>query len=194
VEAVTPPAAGQTAVPRRKRWTYDDYAAIPDDGQRYEIVWGELYVMPAPSLLHQRIVLRLGALLYSLVARLGLGEVFVSPVDLKLAEDVTVQPDIVFVSREREAILTEANLSGAPDLVVEVLSPSTAAYDRATKGDVYAAFGVPHYWLLNPRGRSFEMYELCGGDYVLARHAAGEGTLESPLFPGLQIELRALFG
>lgn len=179
----------------RRAWTYADYLAIPEDGQRYEVIWGELHVAAAPSLPHQRVVLRLAGALDAYVRSQGLGEVFIAPIDLVLAPDLVLQPDIVFVARQRfgsgEAL--EASLTLAPDLVVEVLSPSTAAADRGAKRDAYATYGVPHYWLAGPRARTLETYVLRNDAYTLGDRLAGEARFAPTLFPGLEIALADLW-
>ena len=150
-----------------RRWTYEDYLQIPDDGQRYEIIWGELHVVPSPIPAHQRIAISLASLLLAHVRSNRLGEVYAAPLDVVLAVHNVVQPDVLFIAQEHLSIVTATNVTGAPDLVVEVLSPGTAARDRSTKRDAYAAARVPHYWLADPRSRSLEDYELRQGSYTL---------------------------
>ncbi|MBI4498367.1 MAG: Uma2 family endonuclease [Chloroflexi bacterium] len=183
-----PPTAHQ-----RGPWTYDRYCALPDDGKRYEIVWGELYVVPSPNAPHQTAALRLASLLDRFVQEHGLGKVYIAPFDVVLSRDTVVQPDVLFISRERAAIRTRANVQGSPDLVVEVLSPGTAARDLGIKRDVYALHGVPHYWLIDPDSRSLEAYELREADDVLVQHCAGDEVFAPARFPGLAIPLAALW-
>ncbi len=130
--------------------TYDDYRDTPDD-ERYELLDGALVVAPAPRLSHQRVAMRLGALLHVFARERGLGEVFAAPCDVVLSDTDVVQPDLVFVARERERVLRGGeNVRGAPDMVVEILSPATAARDRSFKRALYAAHGVKEYWLVDP--------------------------------------------
>ena len=119
--------------PGRVALTYQDYAALPDDGRRYEILEGELSVTPAPSPRHQEIIGNLFAALRAHVTDRGLGKVFVSPVDVLLSDTAIVQPDIVFVANDRLRMITSRGIEGAPTLVIEVLSPSTTHIDRQTK-------------------------------------------------------------
>jgi Uma2 family endonuclease len=145
----------QTAV---RRWTYDEFARLPDDGNRYEVIGGELYVTPAPTLTHQKAVTRLVAVLAPFVQANGLGELYVGPVDVLFAEGDYLAPDLVFVRADRTAILKERGVEGAPDLVVEVLSPTTAGRDRTIKRERYAAFGVAEYWVVDAASRRIEIY------------------------------------
>ncbi len=151
----------------RYRWTYEDYARLPQPsearGARFEVVDGELYVTPGPSRRHQAIVTRLTALLYRFVEENGLGEVLVSPFDVIFAEGDYVEPDIVFVRTDRLEILTERGAEGAPDLLVEVLSPSTSARDLGLKLDRYRLFGVAEYWVIDPDERAVLVWRLAEG-------------------------------
>jgi len=140
------------------RWTYDEFARLPDDGNRYEIIAGELCMTPAPTLTHQRIVTRLVATLERFVREHALGELYAGPVDVLFGEGDYLAPDLVFVRRDRTSILNERGVEGAPDLVVEVLSPKTAARDRTLKRERYAAFGVPEYWVADAITRRVEIY------------------------------------
>jgi len=173
--------------------TYEDYCALPEDGKRYQIIEGNVDVTPAPSTTHQRVSLNLGSLLRDHVRRHRLGALYLAPVDVLLAPDTVVQPDIVFVSRERRALVTERGIEGPPDLVIEVLSPRTRRLDRTTKMRVYARLGVQEYWLVDPDAQSFEIFRLSGGAYVLAQAASGTESTSSELFPGLTMALEAVF-
>ena len=174
-------------------WTYEDYCAIPDDGYRYEVIEGELYVAPAPDVAHQRIIVRLLLILAPFVEEHDLGEVLLSPTDVLLSTGTFVQPDLLFVRKDRGEVITERNVRGVPDLVIEVLSPSTAAYDRSKKRDAYAATGVPHYWILSGRARTLEAYELRDGIYLLVERLTDDETFSPSLFPGLSFSLAPLW-
>ena len=130
--------------------TYADYAALPDDGRRYEILAGELAVTPAPGRRHQEIVGELFSMLHGPVKARGLGQVFVSPFDVILDDTSVVRPDIVYVAIDRLAIVSERGVDGAPSLAVEVVSPSTRQRDREAKRELYARHGVPHFWDRRP--------------------------------------------
>ena len=176
----------------RTKCTVADYMALPD-GQRYELLNGELIVAPSPSRRHQDIVLTLGPLVNQFVRERGLGWAAVAPMDVILSDDVVVQPDILFVSNDRAAILTDANVRGAPDLTVEVLSPSTASMDRGDKMAVYGSHGVREYWIVDPDGETVEVYVAGDDGLTLAgRYRRGE-TLTSPLLEGLVLEVEGIF-
>jgi Uma2 family endonuclease len=169
--------------------TYEDYAALPDDGKRYEILEGELFVSPAPVPLHQRVSRNLQRLLDRHVEEDGLGEILYAPIDLILSNTTVAEPDIVFIRRGRESIVTRRAIEAPVDLAVEILSPSTARTDRTTKATVYARFGIPHYWILDPEERIFESYDLDAGAYRLALRAEGDAVARAEPLPGLEIAL-----
>src|SRR5262245_24784220 len=173
--------------------TYADYAAIPNDGRRYELHEGEVSVTPAPSPTHQRIIGNLYFVLREHVRRGGLGEVFLSPVDCILSDTSVVQPDLVFLETARLAAVSQRGIEGAPSLVVEVLSPSTLLIDRNVKGQLYARHGIPHYWIADPEARTVEAFELAGPGYRLARTLAGAEAVSLLPFPDLRLEPTALW-
>jgi len=173
--------------------TYDDLLLTPDDGKRYEILEGDLYVTAAPNLAHQHCVGMLLQIIAPHVRTGGLGRVYVAPADVLLSNISVVEPDLVFVSRERLAILTAANVRGTPDLAIEVLTPSTESVDRGRKMQIYAQYGLPHYWLVDPAARFAEAYRLGVGGYELAARAEGEQPFTAPPFPELTIPLAELW-
>ena len=180
-----------TAVKPKPKLTYEDYASLPDD-ERCELIDGELMPMPSPKKIHQRLILDLSWILRRL-EEMGLGELFIAPFDVILSATNVVQPDLVFVSSARAHIITEDNIRGAPDLVVEILSPSTAGYDRTTKRNLYARHGVGEYWLIDPYAKTATVLILGANGYDT--HAVyGEGdTLTSPTLPGFALNLSDLF-
>ena len=173
--------------------TYEDYCQTPDD-DRYELLDGEVVMVPAPSLGHQRFGTRLGALLHMFVQERGVGEVFHAPCDVVLSDTDVVQPDLLFVANARAHILFSGdNVQGAPDLVVEILSPSTAKRDQTFKRALYARYGVPEYWLVDPDARTITILLLDAGVFdVAARYGPGQ-TLTSPTLPGFTANLDQLF-
>ena len=175
------------------KFTYDDYRNTPDD-RRYELLDGELVMAPAPSLRHQRTGIRLSSLLHAFVTGRRLGEVFSPPCDVILSDTDVVQPDLLFVSRERGRILLEGDaVRGAPDLVVEILSPSTAARDRTLKRVLYARHGVREYWLVDPDAETITVMVLgTDGFEVEAVYGKGE-TLTSPTLRGFAVNLDEVF-
>ena len=131
--------------------TWEDVLRMPDDGNRYEFIGGRLYMTPAPVTRHQRISKRLHWALMEVLERAGHGQVFYAPLLVEFpGTGDRVQPDILFVSNERQTIIGEKQVTGAPDLVVEILSPSTAHRDRGIKLDLYARHGVREYWIVDP--------------------------------------------
>lgn len=144
--------------PAARRWTYEEFARLPNDGNRYEVIGGELYVSPSPTRLHQRVVTNIGFELEGFVRAHGLGELYVGPFDVLFGEGDYVAPDVVFVRKERKAILRNRGVEGPPDLVVEVLSEKTAARDRKLKRERYAHFGVAEYWIVDPVARRIEIH------------------------------------
>ena len=180
---------------QRTRATYEDYLNTPDD-VRYELLDGELVMAPSPGTRHQRIVMQMAIALQSHVTQTGSGEFFISPFDVVLwdgDEADVVEPDLLFVSTARASIITEPNLQGAPDLVVEVLSPSTENRDRGYKRDLYARHGVGEYWLVDPETRSVEVLLLGNAEYETAGTFEPGHTLESPTLGGLTIEIGEVF-
>lgn len=180
---------------RSVRLTYHDYLGFPEDGRRHEILDGEHYVTASPSLKHQTVSRRLTAVLVTYTEANRSGEVFPAPIDVVLSLHDVAVPDLVFVSRERLSILTEANIQGAPDLVVEILSRSTRTVDEGIKFSRYETLGVQEYWLANPFERSVTVYRLdqgCFREEPVLRADRGD-VLATPLLPGLEIRLADIF-
>ena len=176
---------------RRKR-TYADYLETPE-GERYELLDGELTMVPAPGTPHQYSSVDLTVDLRILTRRTGIGSVLTAPVDVVLSDTDVVQPDLVFVSKERAHIITDANIRGAPDLVVEILSPSTERRDRVFKRALYARHGVREYWLVDTRRKTIEQLLLDGDDFKLAGVFSAGETLTSPTLGGYALEVSAAF-
>jgi len=174
------------------KFTYSDYAQLPDD-KRYELIEGEFYLVPAPYLYHQRILRKFGTAISSHVEDRQLGEVFYSPCDVVLSDNNVVQPDLIFVSQERAAILTEANIQGAPDLVVEILSPSTKKRDLGIKRNLFAKYGVREYWIVDPEAKTVDVLSWTETGYRVEAVFPQTGVLSSSLFPGLKLDLSEIF-
>ncbi len=173
-------------------FSYAHLRQMPDDGKRYEILDGEVVVSPSPKRRHQRIV----GLLYELLTeaqRLGQGEVYFAPFDVVLDERNVVQPDLLFVRSDRLHIITEENVQGAPDLIVEVLSEGTRERDLGAKLRIYARFGVRFYWAVDPDARTVRVYEHAPEGYRELPPLAAGDTLTCPLFPDITLPLAALF-
>jgi len=166
---------------------------VPDDHLRYEVIDGDLYMTPALGWSHQYSLGELHVLLHNWVLGRSLGYVVEAPIGVVLDEENGVEPDLIYISRERAGIIGERGVEGAPDLVVEVLSPSTEARDRGVKLRRYAAAGVAYYWLLNVRARALEAYVLGEQGYEPAG-VYGSGSVFRPvLFPGLEIAVDTLW-
>ena len=175
----------------KNKFTYEDYKNAPDD-RRYELLDGELILVPAPNMFHQTTSKKLFWKLQPVEER-GLGWVFYAPTDVKFTNTDTVQPDMVFVSSERSHIITEDNIRGAPDLVIEILSPSTAARDRTFKRALYERHGVNEYWMVDNDARNITVLLLGESGYELAG-IYGEGqTLTSPTLSGFSLDLDDIF-
>jgi Uma2 family endonuclease len=182
--------AGTT--PAEVIWTYDDYVLLPDDGNRYEVIDGELHVTPAPTTTHQSVSKRIQFELMLQIEHRGHGIVFDAPVDVILARTRTVQPDLVVVRTARRAIVSERGIEGAPDLVVEILSPGTEQTDRIVKRKLYASVGVPEYWLVDPSSHAVEVLVL--GKRGYRRHALdGPGESARSTTFDLTIDIDLLF-
>jgi Uma2 family endonuclease len=173
--------------------TYEDYQKLPDNGTRKEILGGELFRTPAPTPRHQHVVATLLAVLKTHIDARRLGETLASPIDVVLSPTDVVQPDIVFIAEPRRVIIGEAAIHGAPDLVVEVLSPGTTPTDRGRKMQAYARAAVAEYWIVDPDAHVIEDYRLEGGQYRLTARAERGGWAPT-LFPGLSITLDPLWG
>jgi Uma2 family endonuclease len=173
--------------------TYDDLERAREaTTDRVELIKGELFVTPAPSLGHQDVVGNLYVLLREAIFAPGHGRVYLAPADVRLAADTIVQPDLVVVLADRNRILTPPRIEGVPSLVIEILSPSTTAYDQATKRNLYAEHAVPEYWLVDPEAWSVTV---CSdpreGRYQVA--VTTTDVLLSPTIHGLKLDLAAIF-
>ena len=172
---------------------YTDLLDMPEDGRRHEIHGGELVVVPSPLPLHQLAVLAIVRLLDDYIAEHG-GLVLTAPLDIVLDEFDVVQPDVVFFRAERSHLVRpDAVPRHAPDIVVEVLSPSTASTDRGRKRRLFARYGVPEYWIVDPLARRIEVHALDDGVYRETQVAAGDQTVHSILLPDLTFEAARVF-
>jgi Uma2 family endonuclease len=180
--------------PRQGEWTYPDYKRLPENGMRYEVIEGDLCMTPAPSTKHQRTV---GAIFFKIREYLDkdpLGEVFLSPIDVLLGELATpVQPDLLVIASKRLAIVKESCIEGAPNLVVEVLSPTNPGHDRNRKFSLYSRARVPEYWIADPEERAIEVFVLRGEAYALAGRFEPGQTLKSELLTGLKVAVSEIF-
>ena len=178
---VTP--ANQVPGPSQGNWTYNHYAALPNDGQRYEIVDGVLLMAPSPGRSHQDAVLWIAHYLQIHVRLAGLGRVYIAPFDVVLAPGVVVQPDVMVILNDESDKITPSRIVGAPSLVVEVSSPATIGYDRREKQNAYARTGVREYWIVHPGEQTVEVLSLEGGTYVSLGFCAKRDALVSRIVP-----------
>ena len=187
--------AREQAWPAQGEWTYEDYKRLPDDGRRYEIIEGVLYVTAAPNFDHQYTVTRLLVHLDSLVTKHRLGVVLVAPFEVHLPDVARpVQPDVLFIPSEQAPRPGAADFTGAPDLIVGVLSQSTARTDRLVKFGAYERAGVREYWLVEPRTRSVEVYSLSeDGTYDLTGQYTPGETITSTVLSDLALPVDDLF-
>ena len=176
----------------RTKLTYRDYAKTPED-ERWELIDGDLIMSAAPNTEHQSIELEIAGPVWAFVKAGDLGRVFTSPIDVVLSDYDTVQPDMVFVSKARADIITRANIQGAPDLVVEILSPSTARRDWRDKFDLYERHGVPEYWMADPVARAIWVFVLREGAFDEAGRYGEGDTLVSPTLSGFALDLSEVF-
>ena len=181
------------------KMTYDEYCLLPADGKQYELFDGELVMTPSPNREHQKIVGNLYRRFADFVEERSWGEVYLAPLDAIFDPYTVLQPDILFVSKARLAEVGGERIEGAPDLVVEVLSPSTFHKDLRRKMTVYSRFGVPEYWIVDPETKTIELY--CRGPkgnegkegLELARRFSATETFESRLLPGFRLEVNRIF-
>jgi Uma2 family endonuclease len=180
------------SVSKPLRYTYEDYALLPDD-RRYEVIDGELYLTPAPTPYHQLVKQRIEGFLLEHVEEQRLGRILDAPCDVVLSQFDVLQPDIFFISTARMGVIGEKYISDAPDLVVEVLSPGTSKRDRFIKAKRYARFGVRELWIADPRKKTIEVFVNTEDGFRREASYAGGAVLSSPLLPGLEVPLARVF-
>lgn len=174
------------------QYTYDDYKLLPDY-PRYELIEGDFCMSPAPLTFHQEIIGALYFLLRRFVLENKLGRVMIAPLDVVLSVFNVVQPDLLFVSNAKKSILTRENVQGAPDLVIEVLSPSTASRDLQIKRKLYAQFGVSEYWIVDPDRKNVEVLTWTEEGYKTFKLYSENDTLGSAILPDLKMPLSEVF-
>jgi len=180
----------------RAKLTYDDFVLFPDDGQRHELIDGEHYVTPSPIDKHQRIVGNFYFLIRSWLERNRVGEIFLSPFDVVFTRYDVVEPDLLYLSHARaREVLTAANVQGAPDLVIEIGSPSTRKRDKTIKKRLYEREGVSEYWIVDPDLDVIRVYRRTGESFARAVELSSEAgdTLTTPLLDGLELRVEDVF-
>ncbi|HEX6903554.1 MAG TPA: Uma2 family endonuclease [Thermoanaerobaculia bacterium] len=181
--------------PAQGEWTYEDYLRLPEDGNRYEVIRGVLYVSPAPATEHQYSSGEFAFRLSSFVRENGLGRVFTAPYDVRLPFRIAdpVEPDVMFFRKGNEPRRGTACFEGVPDLLAEILSPGTRRRDRTVKLKAYQDAGVPEYWLIDPDARTVVVYLLERGKYIeLVRGGVGD-TVGSSVLPGFRVNVTDVF-
>ncbi len=177
---------------KEKRVTVNYYKLLPE-GAPYQLIEGELVMTPSPNPRHQIILGRLFIALSTFVEKKKSGIVFVSPIDVYLDEENAFQPDIIFISNEKKGIIKKDGIYGSPDLVIEILSPSTAHYDLREKFKVYERYGVQEYWIVDPEANVIEIYLNKDGKFSLIKAAEKQGKIESSLLKGMKVSLTEIF-
>ena len=175
----------------KPKLTYEDYAKTPED-ERWELIDGALIMSPSPKRAHQRNQIKLGSRMSFFAEESDLGEVY-SDFDVVLSDTDTVRPDLIFIAKDRLHIVTEDNVQGAPDLVVEIRSPSTARYDWTTKRELYARHGVKEYWIVDPEAATVAVLLLDGGELKVAGVYGEKDTLASAVISGFSVALGDVF-
>ena len=181
-----------TLAESQEKYTYKEYCKLPE-GAPYQLIKGNLIMTPAPTIYHQKIIGRIHLSLAQYVAANQLGEVILSPVDVYFSDTETYQPDIIFVSTNQISIIEEEKVSGAPDLVIEVLSPSTAYYDLRHKMKIYEEFGVEEYWVVDPMEQSVDLFHGKKRAFKLIKKYTQSEVLMSPLIQGFAMKLGDVF-
>lgn len=173
--------------------TVHDYRELPEGPPYYQLIEGDLYMAPSPDLFHQDILFNVAYLIRQYLEKHPIGSVHIAPSDVQLSDLNVYQPDVYFVSKSRKSIRTRQGATGAPNLVVEVLSPRTAKLDRGMKRTVYARTGVEELWLVDPETRQVQVYHLQKSADLPAATYGEKQKFESRLFPGLKIQVAKVF-
>ncbi len=175
-------------------WTYQDWLHFPDDGWKYEVIDGELYMSPPPGTGHQRSSIELAARMYLYAKDNDLGQVLEAPCAVLLpTQPVPLEPDIFFIRKEQLHIIKENQVEGVPDLIIEILSPSNFQYDRTKKFEIYQEAGVPEYWLVDYRAKTVEVFDLTNEVYVPAGTYGLGDTLTATQLPDFTISVERIF-
>jgi len=181
----------------RVKLTYDDFLLFPEDGKRHELIDGEHYVTPSPNLRHQRVSGRLYLVIGNWLEAHPVGRLYYAPLDVLFSNYDVVEPDLLYVSNERaaSALANGKHVTGAPDLVIEIGSPSTRRRDETIKRRLYERFGVSEYWIVDPDIDTVRVYRAVEGHFGRAVELSAEAddVLTSPLFPDLSIPVARVF-
>lgn len=177
------------------KFTYEDYLLFPDDGRRHELIDGEHYMTPAPSIKHQQISMNLSRALSNYLAARRIGRAYAAPCDVVLSDTDVVQPDLLIVLSAKASIVTGRNILGVPDLIIEILSETTRKTDEIIKRKLYERYGVQEYWIVDPELETVKVYRMTPQGYSRVAELSHEASdsLSTPLLPDLTIPLTDLF-
>ncbi len=182
------------AVRKGVKFTYEDYLIWDiDSGKRYELIGGEFFMAPAPNTFHQRSLREIGFKIAKFLKISELGEVFIAPYDVVISNEDVVQPDIIFVLKQNLHIITEDNIKGSPDLLIEIISKNSAQRDRIIKRRLYERYGVKEYWLVDPDKKEIEVLILQEGRYQIYGVFKSQDTLSSLVLKDLHFEVEEVF-
>jgi Uma2 family endonuclease len=189
-----PPATDRPEVdlPEKDRYTYEDYRQLPE-GAPYELIRGRLAMSPAPTPRHQLVQANLFFELSRVVRDQEEGHVLSAPLDVRLSDTTVLQPDLVFIGPDRTNRIGDQAIEGAPDLVVEILSPASAHRDLTAKKRLYETHGVREYWVVDPDSETVEVFENADDGFLQAARAVEDGTISSTVIDGWTVSLPALF-
>jgi Uma2 family endonuclease len=180
-------------LPEKDRYTYADYRQLPE-GAPYELIRGHLVMSPSPTVRHQRLVVRLGTALHTYLQSSDVGgEVLLAPMDVHLFDDTVVQPDVLYVSPDRSDRIEETEITGAPDLLMEVVSPSTSHRDVFDKKRLYEENEVREYWIVDPDSETVEVHVLVDDAFTVHERHVGNGTAASALLDDFTVDVGPLF-
>ena len=180
------------AIPEKRTYTYNDYATLPE-GAPYQLIGGQLIMTPSPIPYHQEVLRKLGFKILVFLEKKELGHLYYAPLDVCFSDSDVYQPDIIFIQKEREEIIGDTKIEGAPDMVIEILSPSTAYYDLRNKFRTYEKHGVNEYWIVDPGLKRVEVYENKGKKFEMYMEVEGEGSISSKVLEGFSVTLDEVF-
>jgi len=185
--------APQSVKQDAERWTYERYLRETAEGEYFAVIGGQRLMAPSPNRLHQVVLINLASRLKEFARQNRIGTVMIAPFDVFFSDDEFVQPDLLLIFKEHAERLTDNGVIGAPDLVVEIVSPGSVRADRVTKRLLYARHGVPEYWIISPTEYAIEVLSLKEGQYESVGLYENEELLASPLLAGLSIKVNTIF-
>lgn len=175
----------------KKEISAEEYEKL-SEGPPQQLIKGEIIMTPSPTPMHQNISIELAVLLRNYVKNNNLGYILTAPLDVFLTEKDVFQPDIIFISNDKKEMIKN-KIKGAPELVVEILSPSNAYYDLSHKKNIYEETGVKEFWVVDPVEKTVEIFENVNGTFITISKAKTKGVINSKILPGLKVEIEKLF-